>query len=431
MDKKTTILQATCIKLSVILTLLFGWSSHIEAQCDFSCSDHVYLALDERCEHHVTIDEVMTDVTGCDNAVVMIFDDYGNNLGSHLRREHRGKKLTYKVIDNETQNSCWGYLTVEDKMAPLIECADDTVNCWEAAELLDPDLEDNCWDVAYFEQSKLVWVDYECENDTFVGYYERDVITQDLWGNTSRCYGQRLYILREQLDSLVCPEEEVEIECCTQRTISGQTVDVLWDTRFAYEDEDGYAHPIPGEGLLVEPPYLNDRGQRHYLTPEGNTKGKCNIITEYKDHIIPTCATTYKIRREWKLFDWCTGEDTICVQWIKITDTTAPKVKHNGIKEICLNDPSHLWLNTDASFDCESVQAYDITPSEGACTAPRTYYVSPHDCKAHVTLSRPEIIEECAFKFAKGDADKEAEELAKIKVTYQLQYFDHVILVRL
>ena len=424
MDKKTTTFRAIGLRM-VLCTMLFCiWAIDVSAQCKFSCQDHVYLPLDSTCQTVVNITDVMNDTTGCAGAVVMVFDDYGNNLGNILEWQHRSKKLTYKVVAPNS-NSCWGYLTVEDKLAPIIECRDDTVNCWQAAELLDPDLEDNCFGVGSFEQTKLKWVDYECEDETFLGYYERDVVTQDIWGNTSRCFGQRLYVLREHLDSLVCPEPNVEIECCTKVDDgSGNLIDVLWDTRFTYEDEDGYAHPIPGPDKLVDAPYVMDRGGRHYLDPKGNTLAKCNLITTYKDHVIPTCGSSYKIRREWKLFDWCTGEDTLCVQWIKIVDTLGPEIENTGIKQICLNDPSHLWYNIDAQFDCNSVMAYNITPNDGPCIAPRTFYVKPHDCVSHVTLERPKIINECGIKFAKGDPDKEAEELAKIKVTYQLQYFD-------
>ncbi len=424
MDKKTTTFQAISLRVALCVLAVSAWAIDVSAQCNFSCSDHVYIPLDTICQAELSITDVIKNPTGCDNAVVMVFDDYGNNLGNVLEHRHRGTKLVYKVIDTVSSNSCWGYVTVEDKMAPLIECRNDTVNCWEAVGLLDPILKDNCWDLGYFEQSKLIWVDFDCDDEMFAGYYERDVITQDLWGNTSRCVGQRLYIIRESLDSLVCPEETVMIECCQQERINGVNMDVLWVSSYAYEDEDGYAHPIPGEGKLVEPPYLKDRGGKHYLTPDGNNKGKCNIITTYKDHIVPTCGASYKIRREWKLFDWCTGTDTICVQWIKIVDTTAPEIESNGLKEVCLDDPSHLWKNLDGNFECNIVTAYNITEYEDGCHQPKSYYVKPHDCLAHVTLSGPNVIGECGLKFAKGDPDKEAEYLSKIKVTYQLQYFD-------
>ena len=165
----------------------------------------------------------------------------------------------------------------------------------------------------------------------------------------------------------------------------------MWDPRYAYEDEDGYSHPIPKQGGLVEPPYFDYPEGRHYVgstvnTTGGVNNGKCNIVAEYKDHIIPTCGPSYKIRREWKIYDWCTGEDSICVQWIKITDTTAPVVFFGP----------------------------EFTPVIVA-------YTKPHECLAHVELGWPTIYSDCSIKAAKGDLEKAFKDF---KVRYEMEWED-------
>ena len=413
--------RTVCVIFAFILAL--SLNSLSAQDCILNCSDHVYLSLDENCEYEVTLDDVLKNPLNCGGAELKLFNEYGE-LSNPLSGEHRGKKITYKVID-QLGNSCWGTITVEDKWATIIECRDDTLNCWDAEEFINatPD-RDNCGYDLRFEEIHRKWVDFNCDSVDFVGYIERSVISTDIWGNTSRCDSQRIYVIREYLDSLICDEELVEIECCATvyDPALGKDVYVLWDSRYVYEDEDGYSHPIPKKGGIVEPPYFDYPEGRHYIGASVNSEGgvnngKCNIIGEYKDHIIPTCGYTYKIRREWKIFDWCTGRDTSCVQWIKVLDTMAPEIKVKNLdhpyQTICLDGRDFEWYD-----DCDTVVAVDVSMG-------REFYVSPHDCKAHVTLTRPEIEKECGFLFAKGDPDKLLNAHQKIKVSYLIRYKDY------
>ena len=382
-------------KLFIVFSFLLGVNL-LQAQdtCTYSCQDHVYLSLDENCQYTVSLPDVMTDTSGCSGATLELFDHYSNKLPLTLNGDHRGIQITFKVVGT-SGNSCWGYITVEDKWATIIECVDDTLHCWDAEEFINATPEgDNCGYDLQFEEIHRTWVDYGCDSADFVGYIQRSVVSTDVWGNTSRCDSQRIYIVREYLDSVICPEEIVEIECCTPGPdpVTGIS-NILWNPEYVYEDEDGYSHPIPKEGGLVEPPYIDYPTGRHYLGGSVNSEGqinngKCNIIAEYKDHIIPTCGTSYKIRREWKLFDWCTGEDTVCVQWIKIVDNQAPVI-----------------------FFSE-----EFTPVIVA-------YTKPHECLAHVELGWPTVYNDCAIASAKTPEDLAAA-FASFKVTYEMEWVD-------
>ena len=51
------------------------------------------------------------------------------------------------------------------------------------------------------------------------------------------------------------------------------------------------------------------------------------MAVSYRDRIIETCGkNTYKLFRTWKVYDWCTGEDSIHIQAIKVVDTRAPEL---------------------------------------------------------------------------------------------------------
>jgi len=103
-----------------------------------ACNDHVNISADELC--NITInadafleggpyacyDDYMVNILPFNNPNLATGDvngltiDFSDLLGTH----------TYEVTDPLTGNTCWGTFTVEDKLAPTLEPADDlTVTC--------------------------------------------------------------------------------------------------------------------------------------------------------------------------------------------------------------------------------------------------------------------------------------------------------------
>ncbi len=392
----------------LVLLALLSWSSQSKAQqCLLNCIDLVNISLDSACTRNIVPGDVLTDTTNC-SAVTRVFIDYPYPeytalLGPNgVDKRLVGYKLVYRVVDTATQNSCWGKIKIEDKYPPQIICQDDTISCWESelfpVPLIDnnPNGLDRCGYPAKTEEISRRWVDYNCQNDTFVGYVIRNVRAIDVWGNYRECTNQRLYIRRDSLNSLVCLDTTYVIECCDdKRAVFGQPD--LWEAAWATPDAEGYPHPnvivqVQYQGNvaksvslgLVPPPFFVNGTDTSYITPDSDNHGKCNIVADYKDHIIRTCGYSYKIRREWKILDWCSNTDTICVQWIKVVDTLPPSV------------PSTLP---------------NITATVGS-----------HDCQAHVELRRPTITE-CGTKFEKTPAGKE-NALKQVKAFYQIRYTD-------
>ena len=430
--------------LSVVLLLMSALGLQGQ-ECPLSCNDLVNISLDDMCERDVVAADVLNisaaDLAACSGQLEVeiaypypAFYQYlsPNMLDGSLI----GYKLVYKVIDTANQNSCWGYIQVEDKFPPQIDCEDDTIHCWQAevfgAVLIDGDTtgRDNCEYPARTQELSRVWVDFECDSAMFVGKIIRDVIAFDVWGNTKECMGQTLYILRDSINQVVCPGTDTtfSIECCQDEyrpySATGNNKDDLWESQLVWYDDEGYAHPNVIIGFngksttslgMVEPPYIDYNGYIGHLgadvaivggaiaeeSPVDN--GKCNVIGHYKDHIIPTCGSeedpngpdwiwTYKIRREWKIFDWCTGEDTTCIQWIKIVDTLGPQLD------------TAKWEEDGDRY--------------------QEAYVKAHDCKAHVELTPPPILEECGMKWVKNDAERLEQVYEKITAHYELTYED-------
>ncbi len=116
------------------------------SNCDFSvmvmeypnpvtalkCNDNVQLSLDEDCEAIVGADDVLEGGPyGCYNDYVVEVYKNGKIIAGSpkVTKSNIGETLTVKVIDPSTGNSCWGTISVEDKIAPALVCVDAVVAC--------------------------------------------------------------------------------------------------------------------------------------------------------------------------------------------------------------------------------------------------------------------------------------------------------------
>ncbi|MBK7342786.1 MAG: hypothetical protein IPJ06_06530 [Saprospiraceae bacterium] len=103
-----------------------------------SCNDNVQISLDEDCVTEVGADDVLEGGPyGCyDDYVVTIYNANNTPLASspNVGRPQIGGTWKVKVTDPETGNSCWGLISVEDKLAPVMECTDFEVNCGDEIE---------------------------------------------------------------------------------------------------------------------------------------------------------------------------------------------------------------------------------------------------------------------------------------------------------
>ena len=321
-----------------------------------SCQDHIYLSLDSDCVVEVTSDMLLLGEHHlCFGSFpVEIYDHYGRNIGPLITESYRGKTLTYQVSDG--MNSCWGNLTIEDKLAPQVICRDTAISCIEG--YVDNMLyADNCGIQSEVQVIHNRWIDLGC-GDT-LGYYSRRIVLSDIWGNSANC-DQKIFITREGFEDLISPEW-IEIDCCDPRLNS-----VLTNSF----DENGRAHPIPyfisGINIgIVDPPFING-------FPISELGEKCNIYTTFTDLVLAHCGASYTIRREWRIFDWCTGIDTSCIQYISILDTLGPEL--------------------------ESMQPLEVA-------------VNPHECKASVQLNPPWIDKECSPE-------------EDVKIFYRIDYLD-------
>ena len=90
-----------------------------------SCNDQINISLDEDCETIVLPDQVLEGSFGAYDMFEVVISDGFMTIGNSVNDSHINRVLTVRVIDQCTNNFCWGTLTVEDKTAPVLDC---TVN---------------------------------------------------------------------------------------------------------------------------------------------------------------------------------------------------------------------------------------------------------------------------------------------------------------
>lgn len=88
-----------------------------------SCNDRVNISLADDCRETIEPDMVLEGSYGTYDMFEVLIFDQNRNIGNTVGRAQIGRNLTARVIDKCSGNSCWGYLTVEDKFAPVIDCS--------------------------------------------------------------------------------------------------------------------------------------------------------------------------------------------------------------------------------------------------------------------------------------------------------------------
>lgn len=137
------------IKFAFLVPLLFVMTlqNNANAQCSLACNGLVQVSLDANCEATITAAMMLNDtVTLCPGAtyVVTVLNYNIPIPGSPVvSKAWVGKTLKVEVKDIISGNKCWGNITIEDKLAPIIECGKDTIPCFAASSFV-PAAEDNC-----------------------------------------------------------------------------------------------------------------------------------------------------------------------------------------------------------------------------------------------------------------------------------------------
>lgn len=313
-------------------------------QCKFSidvigisalaCHDLV-VSLDEFCEATITPAAVLS--AGCASRCKVVLSHYGKPVPNPIDSHYLGQTITATVIDTMTGNSCWSYLTIEDKLAPKIVCTNDTMSCYEFINTITPGEVEDCSKYTVRLLDEIV-DKLDCDPD-FIKKITRVWITQDLSGTLSDTCTQMVWIERFRLDTVKFPVDTV----------------LLCDGNYAL-DADGHPHPY----VVGVPTYKGD-------TIWPTTDFLCNVATDYVDTDLGEIRCTRKIMRNWRVREWWCGTELTrnWTQFIQIKDTVGPRIIHAPYDFHATTGHKSCYASIDlppieAVDACHSLYAVDI-----------------------------------------------------------------------
>ncbi len=370
---------------ALMLIFLFGWSasqqSAIAQGCALTCHN-INLSLDT-VQGGVSVilpEHLLSGEASCPGGgfKVTVYAPNGALIGNSVDCSWVGYSLIGKVTDTISGNSCWAKINVEDKAGPNLNCVRDTIHCLEVDEYsLGADrfpfglAIDNCGIKSQVSIS-MVCTEYPCSNTQFVGLCIRTVIATDKWGLTSSCQDS-LWVSRDSLDNLMGVRDTV-LDCAIADTMA----------------KDANGNPIPQR---VGTPTISG-------IPVWPNNNVCKILSKYTDVVYPICGSkSRKIRREWTIVDWCAGEDTVLIQWIKIVDTTKPVLVDRGEMSAYVgphNCQAPVDLTSPGATDCSGIKevfysAVVLSDGHGGLGAVYTGYINGGSKRIYLPSGRHEV----------------------------------------
>lgn len=276
---------------------------HAPSSGNFACHGNVNLSLDASCTLTITPGMILAgdDYRCYDSLCVSIIDSLGKPHENYFTLADQGYTFKVSITDCRAGgNSCWGYVKIEEKLIPGIQCPDDiTVVCGTSTS---PDR--TGYAILTSCEPKAV-IYYEDRTQNFGQCSDIQSIITRTWfiddreGNLVSCV-QKITTKAITLENIVWPADyEVEnaLEC----------TDVAADPSLITPAKAGYPTI---EGLVLD---------------EGN---KCLISVIYNDEIFPLCEGAYVIGRTWKILNackpWGPNNPRVHTQAIRVFDHIAP-----------------------------------------------------------------------------------------------------------
>ena len=259
-----------------------------------ACNDNLQVSLDGNGEGYIDADVILEGGPyGCyDDYIVEIFGNDGTNYGQIANCDMIGSTLDVMVTDPDTGNSCWGAITVEDKIVPEITCFTyNNVPCTQNINvLLGATATDNCDASPSIELvSESTDASGNCADGVVV---TRTYSATDNSGNVSETCTTVITIVRP--DGANFPDDTT-IDCA------------------AYDANNDLTNPV-------------FTGQ-----PQGFDGTYCQYSYDYTDEVVDACGSGFKILRTWIVLDLCTNDVEISVQIIEVIDETAPVIDASSI----------------------------------------------------------------------------------------------------
>ena len=353
----------------------FGWTINGDdldcsyaTDCTLACNDNVQISLNSNCEVVVTPGMLLEDEGGPTCAYTVEIYDADDNLipGALLDASHVGQTLQASVF--LYGNSCWGTISVEDKLKPVIDCAPDfNIFCYQSFNPGLPDVTDNCDSNPTISVLSDITTDLDCSDPSGLSAIRViSYIAEDASGNVSDICTQTVNYVRVGIDDILFPDNLDDVEAdalvCTNYTAD------TWNESnpdYPFFDITGVPTTLNGSAILPNNPL-------------------CELTGGYSDQIFDICDASFKVLRTFTILDWCTNEIVENVQIIKIKDDQAPVITPIEDNDeaaytsfyACTAD--YAVPAPEVTFDCSS-WTYEIgyaTPVNGMDPSSGIYYTT-------------------------------------------------------
>ena len=291
-----------------------------EEAFSMACNNQVNISLNGNCELDFVADMILEDMMFSNDSYDLEFTNVETGeivVGPTIGMEYVGTTLQVKVVHECSGNSCWGFLLLEDKSIPQLDCGEDVII--DCDELMTPantgfPIPDDV-DITDLGDDKFLLVGFDRCSDVILTF-------EDVPVTTNLCDGPFSSIVNRVWKATDMSDNS---STCTQ-TISINRAS-LDDITFP-ENFDDVLGPNPSIEACSNYPRLPNGNPDPSFTgmPEGIF---ClNVTVEYEDVTIPICGDqAFKIRRRWSVNDLCdqlpAREQT---QYITVMDSQEPEV---------------------------------------------------------------------------------------------------------
>jgi len=315
--------------VALCFLLLLTVSQQLHAQCSLGLNTSTQISLDQNCTAEITPEIVLNDqTTTCPNGVFVVsvtdLDDVEIPTSPIVTGEYVNQQLIVVITDTDSGNTGWGYINIEDKLAPVITCVDVTIDCNDVGTY-EPTVIDACDPNPTLTLISSNSVDLDC-NVEFIEEITQTYEAVDADGNVSAQCTQVITVRRADINAVVFPED------LSQANGTALACD-------QYLPPYGNGNPDP---LVTGVPFLD--GSAIFPT----TDLSCNIIVTYNDVVLPSIGGVQKIMREFIVTEWwCNGSVTNSdIQIIEIIDDQGPTIS---------NCPASYSVSTTSGNDCEAL----------------------------------------------------------------------------
>ena len=327
---KFTIIERNLLRLKWLWISVFTLSAmSVSSQCDISCKANINVSLSETCDAVITEDMVLS--LPVDGVLISVVDASGETLlDNTVTLAHVGQEVMVIATEPDCGNVCMSMALIEDKLAPIIECADVTIGCDELIVFANP-MSISC-DVDTVIVIGEKSLDISCESADYQQLITRAYQAYDSNGNASTVCEQSITIEKFDLGLIDFPINiDTTLYCASD-----------YD-----EDENGN----PRFDILGGPTLSGEE-----LYPDQFLD--CNTYISYTDEVLSFNQCVTNVIRTWNISNWFCGQDNIreVTQLYTIVDTVGPE----------FTCPSDLTMSVSGA-SCYGTHALPVLTMTDAC----------------------------------------------------------------